>query len=358
MNGPVEIVTLESGVRQSLRVLSQREEQRLGGYAASLAAGASAAGFAGFALLTWLSGFVLHAPLFFATASAGVVAAGGWAWRRAAKRLSHYRVGPRVDDDAFASDSVDLVRPAAHGRYELALVHGMTGVVEEGGLRRPIEGMTRRERPVWLPVVPGMLARVEMGQTTFIVRGLLAAESEASLTATAPKLALPGLTPKGFVHTAIAITVAAATLPLSTAVAAPVKLASADLTSHIPAQASPLEVQKLVYKAVQAQAGKLYACFEPFPPQCALSGYVGVGLKLRKNGDVASHWLSRSTYGAGCPAAACVQDVIANLFFDEMPEALSIVVPVQVLENPMATRALRVQIGDTSVGAHDGSAAR
>ena len=74
-----------------------------------------------------------------------------------------------------------------------------------------------------------------------------------------------------------------------------------------------------------------------------------------------TYWLSRSTYGSSCPATACVQEVIANLFFDEMPEALSVVIPVQVLENPMATRALKLQVGDAAVvnpAAHGASSAR
>jgi hypothetical protein len=107
-------------------------------------------------------------------------------------------------------------------------------------------------------------------------------------------------------------------------------------------------VEKLVYRAVQAQADKLYACFEAVPKQCLKSGYVGVGIKLAQTGDVKSHWISRSTYDGACPVSACVQEVISGLFFEELPESMTLVIPVQVLENPLAQRGPRVHVGGAS----------
>ncbi len=349
MNQPVEIVTLERGVRQASRTLSPQLEQRFGSYAASLAAGVSAAGFLAFAAMTWASGFVLHAPVFFATAAAGMGAAAGWAWRRTVRRIAHFRVGPHMEDDAFAAESLQMVRKRRGGGYELALAHGMTGVIEEDQVRRPIEGLTHRARLVWVPLLPGLVARIDIGQTTFIVRSLEGAEAYTALQSPPVRLALPSLAPKRFVSQALVVTFTALVLPFSTAVAAPQQLSHADMVSSIPAQSSAWQVEKLVYKAVQAQAHKLYACFEPFPSQCAMSGYVGVGVKLKKNGDVVKDWVSRSTYGASCPATACVKDVIAGLFFDELPEPMTLVIPVQVLENPLAVRGgTRVQVGGPS----------
>lgn len=188
MNHPVEILTLEGGVRQTSRQLSQREAQRLGGYAASLAAGASGAGFFGYAVLTWSNGFVLQGPVFAAVVVAGMAGAGAWAWRRVVRKLSRYRVGPGMDDDAFAAESLDLVRRRRDGAFEVALVHGMTGVIEEGGLRRPVEGLTRRHELVWVPLLPATSVRIELGQTTFVVR--MAPHEEARVNDSVPLPAL------------------------------------------------------------------------------------------------------------------------------------------------------------------------
>jgi hypothetical protein len=168
MDRPIEIVTLERGVKRSTTLLSKRHEQILGGFSASGAAGVASAAFACFAMLTWASGFVLHAPWFFATASVAVGVAAGVAWRRTTKRAKRYRIGPRVDDDAFADEAVDLVRRRSDGDYELALLHGMTGVIEEAGLRRPIEALTVRDQVVRVPIA-GAVARIELAETTFVV---------------------------------------------------------------------------------------------------------------------------------------------------------------------------------------------
>ncbi|MCG5052922.1 MAG: hypothetical protein KA712_08175 [Myxococcales bacterium] len=345
MDHSVEIITLERGVRQSARTLSQRVEHRAGGYAASVAAGVSALGFVGFALATWAGGFVLHAPVFFGTAAVGVAAAASWAWRRTVGRAQRYRIGARVEDDAFSSQAVDLVRRSGEG-YDLALVQGMSGVIEEPGMRRPVEGLTVRDQVVCVPIVPGQVARIDLDQTTFLVRGLDGTEAaQGALALAARPLALPGLQSKTFVRAAVTVTTAAALLPLSTAIAKPQQLATADLASGIPSQATPWEVEKLTYKAVQRQSEKLYACFEPFPAGCGTSGFVGVGLRLSQQGDVREHWVSRSTYGASCPVAACVEQVVAELFFEPMPEPLTVIVPVQVLANPLARRGAEVQVG-------------
>lgn len=169
MNRPIEIVTLERGVKRSMRMLSKRQEHRNGGYAASVAAGGVTGAFVAFALATWASGFVLQAPIFFALASVGVGLACSFAWRRSTARAMRYRIGPRVDDDAFAAEPIDLVRRGANGDYELALLHGMTGVIETAGVRRPIEGLTVRNKVVRVSLA-GAVARIEMAQTTFVVQ--------------------------------------------------------------------------------------------------------------------------------------------------------------------------------------------
>ena len=169
MDRPIEIVTLERGIKRSMRTLSLRQEHKQGGYAASAAAGIAVGAFTGFALLTWAGGFVLQAPAFFLSATVAVALAAAMGWRRSTVRAKRYRIGPRVDDDAFAAEPVDLVRRRPDGGYELALLHGMTGVIEEAGIRRPIEALTVRNRVVRIPI-GGAVARIEMAQTTFVVQ--------------------------------------------------------------------------------------------------------------------------------------------------------------------------------------------
>ena len=48
-------------------------------------------------------------------------------------------------------------------------------------------------------------------------------------------------------------------------------------------------------------------------------------------GEIRSHWIARSTYGADCPVEQCMSDVVSTWFFEPLPESMKVILPVQVL---------------------------
>jgi hypothetical protein len=68
---------------------------------------------------------------------------------------------------------------------------------------------------------------------------------------------------------------------------------------------------------------------------------VGVGLSLARDGEIRSSWISRSTYGRECPVDDCMAKVISGWYFEPLPEAMRIVLPVQVLrtDKPLPAHA-------------------
>ena len=54
-------------------------------------------------------------------------------------------------------------------------------------------------------------------------------------------------------------------------------------------------------------------------------------LSLARAGEIRSHWIARSTYGADCPVNQCLSDVVATWFFEPLPESMKVILPVQVL---------------------------
>jgi hypothetical protein len=67
------------------------------------------------------------------------------------------------------------------------------------------------------------------------------------------------------------------------------------------------------------------------PIACQRPGYVGVGVSLSREGEIRSHWIARSTYGAECPVDQCLSDVVSTWFFEPLPESMKVILPVQVL---------------------------
>jgi hypothetical protein len=68
---------------------------------------------------------------------------------------------------------------------------------------------------------------------------------------------------------------------------------------------------------------------------------VDVVLALSKSGDVRSHWISRSTFGTECPVAACMERVVSGWVFHPLPEAMTLVLPVQVQRTGRSLSASR-----------------
>ena len=61
------------------------------------------------------------------------------------------------------------------------------------------------------------------------------------------------------------------------------------------------------------------------------AGLRGRGVSLSREGEIRSHWIARSTYGADCPVNQCLSDVVSTWFFEPLPESMKVILPVQVL---------------------------
>jgi hypothetical protein len=106
-----------------------------------------------------------------------------------------------------------------------------------------------------------------------------------------------------------------------------------DRPAHLvsPRITTPWEAEKWLRIEAQAQAKSLHQCFDSLPLSCQHSGYVGVGVALSREGEVRSNWIARSTFGRDCPVEQCMKDVVATWVFDPLPEAMRVILPVQVL---------------------------
>jgi hypothetical protein len=263
---------------------------------------------------------VVYAPVYGATwlaaAGAMAIALGRWAFERARR----YRIGASIDDDAFAGTGVDLVRRVGN-HYELAIVPGMTGTIATG--RAPIAVETlAASRTVRVPLGSDVRAEISIGNTTFVVR---AAEAEARAEVMSPGLV------KRFARPTLTVVQLMAVASFLYAVPVGAAIAEADMKSSIPSHASPWETEKALRAQAQMQARTLHRCFDVMPLECQRPGYVGIGLSLARDGEIRSDWIARSTFGKDCPVEQCMAEVAATWFFEPLPEAMQIVLPVQVL---------------------------
>src|SRR5262249_3758484 len=100
---------------------------------------------------------------------------------RARARSRRYAVGIDIDDDAYAPTARALVR-RARGGYDLALVPGMSGIVEGGQRSLSVEALVL-EGATRVPLGAGARAQVSMAATTFVVQ----ARAEAGRPAPLPR---------------------------------------------------------------------------------------------------------------------------------------------------------------------------
>jgi len=107
-------------------------------------------------------------------------------------------------------------------------------------------------------------------------------------------------------------------------------LGDKEMQSLIPAGATPWEIEQQIRVQAQRQVSSLHRCFDPMPLVCQKPGFVGVGLSLSKQGEILSHWVSRSTYAADCPVTDCMAESAAQWFFDPLPEPMRLILPIQV----------------------------
>ncbi len=351
MHDPVEVVAFYRGERQTARVLSAQHEHRAGLTAVALTAGFSALAMGAFVGLATAAHFVLHTPIFAAAWGVSTALACSLAYRRVRKRVGRFALGASMESDAFGEWEFDLVRRmrGAGNGYELALAPGMRGTLYEGDTHRPIEALTSRTDLCYVPLESGARAIIDLPAATFSVRCL-------PIEATTEKLPLlagvkvPGLGPRQFLAMGMRFVPLAMLASFLTAASSPVALADADLVSAIDPLLTPRAVELHLRKQAQLQAQTLHACFEPLPLSCHRAGYVGVGLRLAKNGAVERSWIARSTFGDECPVTDCMETVVSGWFFDAIPDPMSLIVPVQVLRTrkPMPGTQVPVKLADST----------
>jgi hypothetical protein len=335
----IEVAHLINGELISARRLSPLDEWRQALAAAGLvlAATIGSAVVVGVALLA--ARRVIYGPGYVALWLAIGVGASALAAARARGRARQYTIGAGIDDDAFAGTPMALVRRGPSG-YELALTQGMTGHFDGGRSPVLVESLVQA-RDARLPLGPGARAEVSLGATTFVVRAVLAGACAV------PEGAAQASFGRGFARR----TARRALMPLQMAtlasgfcvVPAGARLSENDMKSAIPANATPWEIEKMLRAEAQTQARSLHECFDVLPLECQRSGYVGVGLSLSREGEIRSRWIARSTFGQDCPVEQCMSDVISTWFFEPLPEAIKVVLPVQVLrtDKPMPHGAAR-----------------
>jgi len=205
--------------------------------------------------------------------------------------------------------------------YELTVVPGMTGTLAAGRAPLAVETLAAG-RTARVPLGSDVRAEISFGNTTFVVR---AAETEARGEAISAALV------KRFARPTLTVVPLLAFASFLYAAPVGAAIAEADMKSSISPHASPWETEKALRAQAQLQARTLHRCFDVLPLECQRPGYVGIGLSLARDGEIRSDWIARSTYGKDCPVEQCMAEVAASWFFEELPESMQIVLPVQVL---------------------------
>jgi hypothetical protein len=203
----------------------------------------------------------------------------------------------------------------------MRLAPGMTGRLESGRAPIPLASVIG-EGVVDVPMPADARAEVEIGPATFVVR-------TGPDRGAAPELPAGAL--RRFARKALLPLEIAALASVLCAVRVGAQIGEADMRSAIPADATPLEVEMMLRQEAQIQAHTLHQCFDVMPISCQKRGYVGVGLSLSRGGEIRSHRIVGSSYGADCPVNQCLSDVVGTWFFEPLPQSMNLVLPVQVL---------------------------
>lgn len=340
----VEVASFHQNDMRGVVLLSPSRERRAAVLAGATAGGVILLAMALGVLLLSLCHIVVHAGLFFAAWTAMAAAATFLAARQALRRACRYVVGASLDADAFGSLEVDLVRHALSG-YQLRLLPGMNGQIDNGRMPLPVESLVAKGA-VSLALPEQGRVRIGMGPASWVIRSITRVPDRAkpsfwqglTLLTTRLRQSLP---------------VAALGLPLAILVtvlgSAPAvrALTEKDIAPALADGATPWEIEQSIRVQAQRQASTLHACFDPMPLQCQRPGYVGVGLSLSKQGDVLSHWVSRSSYGPDCPVTECMAKHAARWFFEPVPEAMRLILPIQVkrTNRPLQPSSVTISAG-------------
>lgn len=314
----VEIAYLINGGVVSERRLSQAGEWRAALTAFALVAGISLVAAAAVVLMLVANHRVVYGTAYLGLWAAVSLGAASLAAFRAAGRARCYRVGPHIQDDAFASSQLPLVQRTPGG-YVLRVTPGMTGRLEEGRAPIPVESLG--EGAVDFRFSPNARAEVTLGVATFVIR---------NAPAGSPTPRLPPGVLRRFARKSLLPLQLAALASLFCEMPAGANLAEADMKSAIPANATPWEVEKLLLSGAQTQAGTLHKCFDVMPIACQRRGQVNVLVSLTRKGEIREHEIAGSTFGVDCPVNQCFKDVVSTWFFEPIPEAMKVILPVQV----------------------------
>ncbi len=340
----VEVASFHQNDMRGVVLLSPSRERR-----AAVLAGATAGGMLLLAmalgiLLLSLCHVVVHAGLFFTAWMAMAGAAAFLAARQALRRARRYVVGASLDADAFGPLEVDLVRRAPSG-YQLRLLPGMNGQIDNGRMPLPVESLVAKG-PVALALPEQGRVRVGMGPASWVIRLITCVPGKAELSFWQGLTVLTALLRKSLPVVALGLPLAVLVTVLGSAPAVRA-LTERDLAPALAARATPWEIEQSIRVQAQRQATSLHACFDPMPLQCQRPGYVGVGLSLSKQGDVLSHWVSRSSYGPDCPVTECMAEHAAQWFFEPVPEAMRLILPIQVkrTNKPLQPSSVTISAG-------------
>jgi len=340
----VEIASFHLNELRDIAVLSPSRERWSTVMAATGAGAVVLLAMALVAGLLSLLHVVVHATVFLLAWLAVAGAAGFVAGRRASRRARRYVVGAALDSDAFGSLEVDLVRRSPAG-YDLRLLPGMNGQIENGRLPLPVESLVSNG-PVSMALPERGRVWVSIGTASWAIRPITAehARPESSWWRRLGAVCDTLRQSLSAVAMGLPLAVLATALGSTPAVRA---LTDKDLAPSIAAGATPWEIEQSIRAQAQRQVASLHACFDPMPLACQRPGYVGVGLSLSKDGDVLSHWVSRSSYGADCPVTECMAENAARWFFEPVPEAMRLILPIQVrrTNKPLQPAAVTISAG-------------
>jgi hypothetical protein len=334
----VEVVHLEQGNPVKVGILSPLRDRAGARRAAAivllsvfLAAGV------GFGIARLLHK-AIYVPAFVAVWLVVGAVVGSYAVRKVRSRLSRYAVGPRLDNDAFLQVAADFDLVTRRGdRFELTLIPGMHGYLESGRAPLPVEALLTSGRTV-LGLDEGGSAAVSLGSSQFMIR------SRRSL----PVPELPADWKRSFARFGFLSLQLGLVATLFCLVPRPLAIGAPDAGANrwgprtAPKVTTPWEAEKWMRVQAQLQAPSLYTCFDALPMSCQRAGYVGVGLALSRDGEIRSHWIARSTYGADCPVEKCMSEVVSTWEFDPVPQAMRVILPVQVLRTEKQLAEVRV----------------
>jgi hypothetical protein len=333
MKYAVEVAHLVNGELVSIRRLSSRRERTGALLALGIVVGGFLVAMMGVMTVARVMGRAVYAPSFLGIWTGLAALSAVVALRRVLRRLGRYTLGARLDADAFAPFEVDLVRRERGGgdRFALTIVPGMQGTIESGRAPLPLEAFVE-SKPRTMTLDHETRAEIRIGSSTFAVRGLpLAADAHADV-------------PRGFSRLFSRLALWGVQLAVASSLLAVIPEAETigDRAARAagPRVTTPWEAEKWLRIEAQEQAASLHQCFDPLPLSCQHPGYIGVGVSLNRGGELRSNWIARSTYGRDCPVDECMKDVVSTWIFDPLPEAMRVVLPVQVLrtEKPLPPR--------------------